>query len=169
MVCSAPYTGASYTVCRCLATQYYDYSTETCKTLKTFNVTCKDSTECSDGYPIGSNIQAYGYCGFAPGASIPTCLCTSTAYSSAGGACTLKTSQAITPSATLQSNSIVACLATNINQCYYNQLCSSSFCSCGAGKYRETNQICYYLKFSGNSCTNGYECWSGTCTSSACT
>ena len=156
MSCLAPYSGASYTVCRCTSSQYYHLAREVCNNLKGHRNLCRDSTECYDGYAHGSAIIGYGYCGIVPGGSWPVCLCINGYYATGGGlTCSLNTG--------------FCTFAYTFPQCPNNQYCTSGgTCTCINEKYLSSG-VCYWLKYQGDSCTSGTECWSGNCVSSACT
>lgn len=156
MTCAPPYDGATTTVCRCTGgTQYYDFWTETCTSLKTYNATCTDSAECIDAYPVSLSLVSRGYCAIVPGGSIPKCLCyMDSKYDSATSKCIAKTSSCT--------------VGKTPSDCLYNQACSSSTCGCPADKYL-SGSICYFKKYRSDSCTSNTECWSNTCTSSKCT
>lgn len=158
MGCNVPYSGAGYKVCRCTSgTQYYDSAQEKCTTLKSYNQVCRDSSECRDAYPIGAAIQALGYCGFIPGGSLSVCNCIYNYYS-IGGLCIIK-------------NAINAACTTAraVPQCQYNSYCSGGTCICGTGKTVAASGSCQWLGYQTDTCTSGTDCWSTTCTASACT
>ena len=151
MTCSAPYSGAGYTVCRCASNQYYDQYQEKCQTLKTYLQVCRDSTECADAY------TNTGYCGFIPGGSKPVCNCIYNYYAQNGLSC---------------QTSIVYNFGCNSSfpnyQCEYNLECVGSTCTCGSIRYPNSNGFCLYKGYQGDLCTTGSGCWSGTCTSGQC-
>ena len=131
---------------------------EICYSLKGYRNLCRDSTECYDGYAHGSATLSYGYCGIVPGGSWPVCLCINGYYAwSTNYGCGLNTG-----TCNYGSN-------YGNGQCPNNQYCTSgSTCACINEKYLSSG-VCYWLKYQGDPCTSGTECWSGTCTSSACT
>ena len=99
------------------------------------------------------------FCGYISGGSQLRCLCTD-AYYQSGLYCVSKVSY--------------GSVCTNSNQCLNNlsQTCStiSPFkCGCANGKYLSPNDsTCQYLKYLGDKCNIGSECWSGTCTALTC-
>ena len=148
--CIVPYTGASYTVCKCSSSQYYDMNTGVCTTLKSLNVTCRDTNECSGG-ASGSMI-----CGQYSYGSPTVCMCTD-AYYPNSNTCSAKYAYYVGCSFNYQ------CLT------YLNQTCYGGRCSCGAGLYFDSNsQSCQQLLYRGDSCTIASQCWTGTCTSYLC-
>ena len=151
MICAAPFTGASTTVCRCnAATQYYDLYRETCLPLKTFRQVCRDSSECLDAYPVSVGVSATAYCGFIPTGSLPVCVC-------APGSRALNTNRCVV-------NTGVCIVNANNPQCPNNQYCNAGACACPANQYlNATTDTCDYLKYQGDSCSAGSECWSNSC------
>jgi hypothetical protein len=154
MVCAAPYVGATTNVCRCtFGTHYYDFWTETCTNLKTYNATCSASEECVDAYPVSPSVVSRGYCGIVPGGSIPKCLCyMDSVYDSTTNRCIAKTSSCT--------------VGKTPSDCLYNQVCNAGLCECPSDKYIE-NSICYFKKYQADSCSSNAECWS-TCSGSKC-
>ena len=158
MTCSAPYSGAAYTVCRCLSTQYYDPYQEMCVTLKTYKQVCRDSSECADAYNTNNNT---GYCGIIPGGSKSVCTCIYNYYATTQTTCQ--------PAITIASSASCNTAYPNY-QCEYNSRCSSasSKCTCGGSRYQNSNGSCLYKGYQGDPCTLNSGCWSGTCSSNSC-
>jgi hypothetical protein len=151
MTCSAPYSGAGYTVCRCASTQYYDQYQEICLTLKTYLQVCRDSTECADAY------LNTGYCGVIPGGSKSVCTCIYNYYATTGTTCL--------PAQTVGSY----CNSSFPNyQCEYNSQCVSSSCTCGSIRYPNSNRTCLYKAYRNDPCTLSTGCWSNNCNSGIC-
>lgn len=150
-VCSLPYVGASFSVCRCsYGTQYFDTNTRLCTPLKSYNASCRDSSECS-GCTSGSI-----YCGYGEGGSIPRCLCTDNYYSN-GSTCVPRISFNGTCTSTYQCYTYLNLVCLNTNRC-----------GCSSGLYfNSTYSSCQQLKYSGDPCVLGIECWSGTCSSAS--
>lgn len=125
MTCSAPYSGAGYTVCRCGSTQYYDPYQEICLSLKTYNQVCRDSTECADAYSTNGNT---GYCGFIPGGSKSVCTCIYNYYATTGTTCLASITVGSSGCNTAYPNS----------QCEYNSRCVGTTCTCGTTRYQNS-------------------------------
>ena len=152
-VCSSPYVGTTNTVCRCASgTQYYDTITKLCTSLKSFNVTCRDNSEC-----LGSSAGSM-YCGYGIEGSASRCLCTD-AYYSNGTTCVSRLIYGTSCTSTIQCNS------------YLNQTClaNTNKCGCASGLYyNSADATCQQLKYTSDSCVLGIECWSGSCTNLKC-
>jgi hypothetical protein len=157
--CLVPYTGASYTVCKCTSSQYLDTNTGVCTSLKSLNVTCKDTNECSGGVSGSMICGQYSY------GSPKVCMCTDLYYAN-GNTCSAKYAYYVgCPGSTSFS---YLCLT------HLNQTCNAATgawrCSCNTGLYFDDNsQSCKQELYRGDRCTLGTQCWSGTCTSNACT
>ena len=151
MICDAPYSGSSYRVCRCNATQFFDSGMEKCASLKGFNESCRESSECSG---VSSFTM---YCGVYPGGSLKRCLC-SVGYYGVNSTCVAKVAYNL------------AC--NNTYECYENlyQSCISNLCACAPGMYFDSSDnICQYKLYEDDSCTMSSQCWSGTCSALECT
>ena len=157
-------TGAStYKICLCSSTSttpYYDYLNEKCIALQTYNSSCASSYECSEAY--GSTPSSgIGYCGFVPGGDRSVCMCHSNYYySSASAKCVSKPGYGSTCTQSLNSL-----------DCLNNQYCdpTSSKCQCQWDQYLDTSYTCRPKAYKGDSCISGGSCWSGSCSSGACT
>jgi hypothetical protein len=154
MTCSAPYSGAGYTVCGCASNQYYDQYQEMCQPLKNYLQVCRDSTECADAY------TNTGYCGVIPGGSKSVCNCIYNYYGTTTGSTCL---------ASITVGSGTCSTAYPNSQCEYNSVCVGTTCTCGTIRYPNSNGSCLYKGYQGDPCTTGTGCWSGTCTSNLCT
>lgn len=155
MVCDRPYTGASYSVCRCtIGSKYYDPYTETCQSYKSYGSRCASNDQCYDAYMAGLALTSIGFCGYAPGSGYPTCLCNFDYYS---------------PNSTCYNkiNFNLRCNSTiTVPQCLANGYCDSStnFCKCSSYKsWDSTNLVCFYRKYQGDTCASDSECWSNSC------
>ena len=152
--CIVPYTGASYTICKCSSSQYYDMNTGVCTTLKNLNVTCRDTNECCGG-ASGSMI-----CGQYSYGSPTVCMCTD-AYYPNSNTCSAKYAYYVSCSFNYQ------CLT------YLNQTCNAATgawrYSCNTGLYFDSNsQSCKQLLYRGDSCTTTSQCWTNNCASYLC-
>jgi len=149
MLCDVPYNGASYKVCRCSTSQFYDSGSEKCISLRKFNESCRDSSEC-----VGNSNYTM-FCGVQPGGSQKRCICSDGYYGS---------------STTCVSKISYNTACGNSFECYdsFFQTCSTN-CICATGMYYDSSDnYCKYKLYTGDSCTVNGQCWSGTCSSLKC-
>jgi hypothetical protein len=152
MQCSSPFTGSTINVCRCTTSQYFDYTTEKCESIKYYSDICRDSSEC---YSTSTYSM---YCGMQSGSGFSRCLCPDGFYNW-GTTCIAKRP--------------FGGLCSSVRQCleHLNQTCDTAAGSCDCSSdmyYNSIDLSCNYKKYDGETCSANSECWSASCSSSKC-
>ena len=149
--CLTPNAGGARKACLCTTSQYFDWVSGTCQTLKTYNAICNSRFECSN--------QVTMVCLGTNGGATKRCLCAPNyAYASSSTVCSLK----------VTSGS--ACTSTQQCQDYLGFICTSGTCQCSSGRYYDAVSLkCIPVRSSGDYCSAANQCGSGVCSGNLCT